>query len=204
MAVVAGNEGGFGSGRASGRQLFGELMDVRRDGGVCNIKDLGGAAIIRFDFVDDRSGVAIGEFKNVLIIGSAPGINALRVIAHHHDVVMPRGEQIDEVALQLVGILIFIHENELKPALVLLADALVLGEQFQPERQQVIEIHCISGAFAFGIEAIQIGDLGGQGLEMLVFLFENCADRFSSIDGKRKDFGQHFGFGKTSAFDINP
>jgi len=50
---------------------------------------------------------------------------------------MPRREQVDEVALELVRVLVFIHEDELEPPLVMLPHLGLLLQQPQPLREQV-------------------------------------------------------------------
>ena len=83
----------------------------------------------------------------------------MRVVAHDRDVVMPRREQINQVALQLVGILIFVHENELEAALVMFANVRVLLHQLEPERQQIIEVHAVRRALAGGVTLLLVGNL---------------------------------------------
>ena len=51
-------------------------------------------------------------------IRAAPRVDALRIVAHHHDIVVSRGQKIDELALESVRVLIFIHEDELETALI--------------------------------------------------------------------------------------
>ena len=64
---------------------------------------------------------------------------------------MPRGEQVNQVALELVRVLIFVHEDELEPALVMFAHVGVVLQQLEPEREQVVEIHRVRRALAVGV-----------------------------------------------------
>src|SRR5256885_4672220 len=76
------------------------------------------AAVVRLDFVNLRFRIAFGKLMDVLEIRAAPRVDALRIVPYHHHVLMPRGEQVNEVALELVRVLIFVHENKLESALV--------------------------------------------------------------------------------------
>ena len=84
-------------------------------------------------------------------IRAAPGVDALRVVADDRDVVMPRGQQVNQVALELVRVLVFVHEDELEAALVMFAHVGVLLQQLEPEREQVVEIHRVRRALALGV-----------------------------------------------------
>ena len=72
---------------------------------------------------------------------------------------MPRGEQVNQVALELVGVLIFVHQNELEAALVMFAHLGVLLQQLEPEREQVVKVHRVGRAFAFDVALRQVRDL---------------------------------------------
>src|SRR5262249_43175705 len=135
-------------GFAGGRELFGELLEVWGNGGVGQRKDFGGAAVVGLDLVDFCLGIAFGELENVLEMRAAPGVNALRVVADDHDVAMTSPKEIDEIALDAVGVLVFVDEYELKASLVLLGDIGMFSKELQPENKQVIEVHRVTGAFA--------------------------------------------------------
>jgi hypothetical protein len=75
---------------------------------------------------------------------------------------MPRGEQVNQVALELVRVLIFVHEDELEAALVMFAHVGVLLQQLEPEREQVVEIHRVGRAFAGDVTLLHVGDLAGE------------------------------------------
>ena len=114
-------------------------------------------------------------------IRAAPRVDALRVIAHHHDVVMPTGQQINEITLKLVRVLVFVHENELKSFLVMIADVGVFLEQSEPKCEEVIEIHRIRHAFAGGITFLQVGNGRGELGEVIVLPVKQVIRRLARI-----------------------
>ena len=98
-----------------------------------------------------RFGVALGKGKDVLHGGAAPGIDALEVVAHRHQIAMARGNNIHKVRLQSVGVLIFIHQHMLHALLVIGGDIGVLAQQAQPVDEQIVKIHGIQLALALRI-----------------------------------------------------
>ncbi len=151
VGVAAGHEHRLAAGLFRRGEFLGELVDVRRDRGVRDGKNLRRAAVIDLDLVNLRAGIALGKFEDVAEVRAAPRVDALRIVAHHHHVLVLRAEQIDEVALELVRVLVFVHENELEAALVTLAHVLVLLQELEPEREQIVEVHHVRGLLALAI-----------------------------------------------------
>jgi hypothetical protein len=76
--------------------LLGKLVDVGRDGGIGQAQDFRRAAVVGFDAINDGFGITLGKLEDVLEMRAAPGVDALGIIAHDHDVVVARGQQIDQ------------------------------------------------------------------------------------------------------------
>ena len=106
--------------------MFTELLNVGGDGSVCHFQNFRNAAIIHLNLKHLRVRIAFREFENVLKIRAAPGVNRLRVIANDHHIPMIASEKINKVSLDLVRVLILIHENELKLSPVKCRDPFVL------------------------------------------------------------------------------
>ncbi len=157
--ILARNKRGFCAGLTRGRKFLCKLVHVRGDGGVRDVKDFRRAAVIRFDLENLCAGITLRKFQDVREVRAAPGVDALRVVADDHDVMMLRGEQVNQVALELVRILIFVHEDELKSALVMFAHFGIVLQQFQPQREQVVEVHRVRGTFAGDVTLLLVGNL---------------------------------------------
>ena len=109
--IAAHDEHGLGAGLPRRRELLGELLQVGGDGGVGRVEDLRRAAVVRFNLVSLGRWITLLEFEDVREVRPAPGVDALRVVAHDHDVVVARREQVNQVALEFVRVLILIdHE----------------------------------------------------------------------------------------------
>src|SRR5438034_1591264 len=78
---------------------------------VGQIQNRLGAPVILFQFVDRRSRKLLGELHNVPKRGSAEAVDRLTIIPHHHHIVVRLRQFPDQVPLQTVGILIFVHED---------------------------------------------------------------------------------------------
>ena len=83
------------------------------------------------------------EVEYVVDVGSPEGIDALGIVAHHADVLVLFSQLEDNQLLNGVGVLILIHQDELKPLGIFLADIFVFTEKLVGQREQVIEIHRI-------------------------------------------------------------
>ncbi len=69
------------------------------------------------------------------------GIDALRVISHHHDVLVFAGQQIDNPGLDQIGILIFIHHQVRELSANLMLEIGVVFEQIMQFDQEIIIVH---------------------------------------------------------------
>ena len=116
---------------------------------------------------------------------------------------MARGEKIDEFTLKLVRVLVFIDEDELKPALVVVADVAVRLQQAKPEREKIIKVHDIGGAFAGGEALGDVLDLRCELGEVLVFLRDGFRDRATGVQRLRENICEHVGFWKARGFHVD-
>ena len=83
-----------------------------------------------------------GKLQDILEIRAPPRIDALRVVAYDHDVSVPPGNRVDQLRLNAVGVLIFVHENVTE----LVSDSISATsfrrlKKFQRLRKKIVEIH---------------------------------------------------------------
>ncbi len=127
----------------------------------------------------------------------------MRVIPHDHNVMMPRRQQVNQVALKLVRVLVLVHQDKLKTALIMFAHFLMVLEQFEPQRQQIVEIHRIRRPLPRGIAFLHIGNLLRQMREIVILLRQNVRNRFVRVHREREDITEHVGFWKAGGFHID-
>ena len=78
---------------------------------VGKVQDRLGTPIVLFKFIDCGSGEESGELHNVSERRPAERIDGLRVVPHDHYVVVPRSQSPDQIRLEAIRILIFIHQD---------------------------------------------------------------------------------------------
>ena len=100
-------------------------------------------AVVALQFEQFGTCVTVLESKNILDCCPAETVYALRVIAHHTNVVLRLCQQFDDQVLRMVGILILIHEHVPEPLLVALTHLGVVAQQQYRVHQQVVKVHRI-------------------------------------------------------------
>ena len=77
---------------------------------VGEVEDLRRRAVVGLDAVDDRARMPVGKRHDVLEVGAAPRVDALGVVADGHHA-MVRGEPVDDLRLDGVGVLVLVDEH---------------------------------------------------------------------------------------------
>ena len=75
-------------------------------------------AIIALQLEELGVGIAVLKSKDIAYIGSAEGIDGLRVIPDYADIILRLGELFDNEILRIVGVLILIDQHILKNILI--------------------------------------------------------------------------------------
>ena len=81
---------------------------------------------IWLDLKNLRIRITLRKGENVFEVRATPRVDRLRVIADHHQVTVFDRERVNKVRLDLVRVLILVHENELELAPVKFRDLVVL------------------------------------------------------------------------------
>ena len=116
---------------------------------------------------------------------------------------MARGEQINQVALQLVRVLILVHEDELKPPLKMFAHVGMVLQQPEPQHEQVVKIHAVRRALAGEITPVLVGNLLGERGEVTEFSLDQFRNRLMRVGRERKNFVQHIRLRKVFVLRVN-
>ena len=94
------------------------------------------------------------EIEDIAYIGTAERVNRLRIVAHHADVILRLGEFPHQHKLDIVRILVLVHQHILKLLLVPLLHFCTKVHQTDHVDQQVIKIHRVGGFQSSLIERI--------------------------------------------------
>ena len=143
--------GFFGVGAVGAEFFFeGAALGLSEEDAVGEGEDLGSRAVVGLDAVDDGAGVAVGKREDVFDVGSAPRVNALRIVADGHYAVV-RADEIDDLGLDDVGILILVDEDVAETVDEVLAGGRGFLEEFEPVFEQVVVVEDVGGAFGLGV-----------------------------------------------------
>ena len=124
----------------------------------------------------------VGELEHVAEVRAAPRVDALRVVADRHDVVVSTAEQVDQRALHLVGVLVFVDEDELELGLIRGSRLLVFLQQAQPLGEQVVKVHHAVGHLALGVCGVRPADLIGERVKIGVPFLHHLAKRQAGVE----------------------
>ena len=117
-----------------------------------------GAAVVLLQFEELVVRVVAAEVEDVLDVGPAEGVDALAVIAHHGDVLMPRRQGLHDAVLHGVRVLVLVHQQVLEALLVFQHGLRVVSEEQGGIVQQVIEVHGSRAETLLRIGLVQIAD----------------------------------------------
>ena len=120
--------------------LSAQIMGDHRIGCIQN--RLGGAIIL---LQADQAAAFILLFKiqNIGNGGATEPVNTLVIIAYHANIFITTCQQTTEQILQMIGILILVHQHILELSLIITANILVLLQKFDGQQDNIIKIHRI-------------------------------------------------------------
>ena len=84
------------------------------------------------------------ELQDVVDVGTAEAVDALRIVAHHADTLVAVGEQPYNLVLGVVGVLVLIYQHVLETVLVFLCHLGVLLKKEPGIEQKVVEVHYVA------------------------------------------------------------
>ena len=134
-------KGGFPSPFKPGEKAFGVFLLSVLDDGVGKVQNGLAGTVVLLELDDPGPGKEFGKLKDVSEIRPAEGVNRLGVVPHHHDVLVVFGHEADDLGLEGVGVLVFVHHDEGEAAPHLPAH---LGEGLEhpvPVNEEVVVVH---------------------------------------------------------------
>ena len=107
---------------------------------VGGIKNGGCRPVILFQLNHHGIRIILFKIKDIPDIGAAPPINTLVIITDNTEVPAFRCQDTDQLVLDVVGILVFIHHDIPEPFPVCIKDRGMAGEKLQGLHQQIVKI----------------------------------------------------------------
>ncbi len=185
-------------------QLLLKLLHVRRDGRIRHCQHLRHAPVVQLDLEDLRIRIPLRKREDVFKIRAAPRVDRLRIIAHHHQVAMLARQRVDEVRLDLVRILILVHEDELKLPPIETRHLRMLLQHPQRLLQQVVEIHRVRRLLLLLVARVHPFDLLQQRQEIRELLRQHLVHRPLRVDRETEEIRQHIRLREPNLLRINP
>ena len=130
--------------RILAEHILRNLVAVMLDQTVSRLNDGLGRAVVLFQFEETRSLKLALIVENIIDIGTTETIDTLRVITHGTNTLLLLTELHDDRHLNVVGILILIHQDIIEAGGIFVANILMFPEELIGKCQQIIEIHGIS------------------------------------------------------------
>ena len=126
------------------------------DDGIRRVQDRLRGAVILLKL--HHPGVRPGLFKgqDILKIRAPKAIDALVVIPHHTDVSIPLREEMDELELNIIGILVFVHQDIAESLLIKGEDLGILSEELHRFQKKIIKVKRIIPAKTLLIGCIAV------------------------------------------------
>ena len=147
-----------------GPNLFVYLFHVLGDDRVGGIDYHLGGAVVLFKLEEVEVGIVAAEVEDILDIRATEGIDTLRIVAHHADVLQPGGEFLHNEVLRIVGVLILVDHDVLETLLVLKQHIGEVAEEDVHVEEQVVEVHGHGIAEAVVIKLVDLGNHGLVGI----------------------------------------
>ena len=179
-------------------ELLLELLEVAGDRGVGQREDLWRRAVVDGEREAAGLRVTLLELEDVGEVGAAEPVDALGVVTDHAEVLMVLRQQVDDVALQPVGVLVLVDQQVAEPIGQGPAHRLPLGQQDLPVEQQVVEVHGVQVALALHEAPRHPEQLVGQRHELRPAGRHHLAEGRLRVDGHRDQVHQHVGLGEAA------
>ena len=120
--------------------LTAQVVGDHRIGGIQNRL---GRAVILFQPDDPGSAVLLFKIQNIFDGGAAEAVNALVVVANHTQIFITSSQQAGQQILQMVGILVLVHQAITEFSLIIGADILIFLQKANGVQDNIVEIHRI-------------------------------------------------------------
>ena len=133
-------------------------FQIESDQVIGNGDDILGAAVVTLQRDDVATRKVVLELEYIGKVGSAPSINRLIGIAGDAQVPVVDRERADDRVLGHVGVLIFVNQDVLEPAVELGTNVRVLLEDRDHVYQQIVEIDGRGHLHAIFVELVSLGD----------------------------------------------
>ena len=130
------------------------------DDGVGGIQNVLGGAVVLFQPNDPGVLVLLFKIQDILNVGPPETVDGLVIVTHHAEVPVSPGQQAGEEILQVVGVLILVHQHIPELFLVVVQHLRLRLQQRDGVVNDVVKVQGIGGAELLLIGGVDLGDPG--------------------------------------------
>ena len=150
--------GGHFPGGPHGAELFFNLNFVGGDSRVGKLQNFRHTAVIGFYLESLCRRIAGSKAENIFHVRSAPGVDALGIVPHHHQLAVFPGQHVNEAALEVIGVLVLIHQNMLEAGTVQGTQVLLFLKKPHDVEKQVVKVHAVGFLLAGYVLVMHLQD----------------------------------------------
>ena len=132
-------------------KVFAPTPLIMRNNPVRRLQNGTGRAIVLLQLDDPRIAEAPVEAENILDGRPAELVNGLVIVTHHHQVMVPAGQNDRQLQLCLVGILILVDADVAEFLLIVFPDVIARAEQAHCLHDDIIKVHRVGARQLGGI-----------------------------------------------------
>ena len=155
--VEGGLDGDHVAAAVVGPQRLALAAPVVLDDRVCRVQDVLGGAVVLLQADGPGLGVLLLEVQDVLDVGPPEPVDGLVVVTHHAEVLVPPRQEAGQQILQVVGVLIFVHQHVAELVLVVVQHLRLPLEQRHRVVDDVVKVQCVGGAELLLIGFVDFG-----------------------------------------------
>ena len=130
------------------------------DDGVGGIQNVLGGAVVLFQSDHPCVLVLLFKIQDILNVGPPETVDGLVIVTHHAEVPVSPGQQAGEKILQVVGVLILVHQHIPELFLVVVQHLRFLLQQRDGVVNDVVKVQGVGGAELLLIGGVDLGDPG--------------------------------------------
>ena len=130
------------------------------DDGVGGIQNVLGGAVVLFQSDHPCVLVLLFKIQDILNVGPPETVDGLVIVTHHAEVPVSPGQQAGEEILQVVGVLILVHQHIPELFLVVVQHLRLRLQQRDGVVNDVVKVQGIGGAELLLISGVDLGDPG--------------------------------------------
>ena len=136
-------------------------------------------AVVLLQLENACAGIGLGEVEDIVDVGPAEGVDALRIVAHHADVLVVLGQLEHDAVLGHIRVLILVHEDVAELLLVAGQHVGMVAEEQEGIEQQVVEVHRVGLAATLPVAAIDVAQSRylGRAVVLIRFLVAGIVGR---------------------------